>query len=405
MEQNQSISELDEFSLRVLLFLSSGNKSTVSVINRVIGDDNAVRFGIDILEKKYHFIGRDSINNFQLTEAGADYLRFNHWIPMIKSTPSTTPKKIEIEQKHRQIVSLADFFVIAAIPIWASIPIIIGSIILIGFALTNTTGKVVLILVLILFLGTYFRWTFQTVTEGEKLVVFRWGKCIGAQGPGPVLVIPFIDKTKLVNVKLENREISKEPCITKDNVQIDVDFVYYWKIDDAEKSVTQVTNAAESIKLLATGALRATVAGFDFSNLQEQRQSLNEKLKNEIDVHSVDWGIYVTNVEIQEVKTSPEIKTAMEDWRAAKWRSETLIKMAEGQAEALKLLREAAYNIDGNTLNLKYFEMLEKLGDGRATKFILPIELTNLVKSWIQQIEQNQKGNEQDDHSNRTKLE
>jgi regulator of protease activity HflC (stomatin/prohibitin superfamily) len=235
------------------------------------------------------------------------------------------------------------------------------------------------------------------VKQSTTLVVFRFGICIGAKGPGLVLTFPIIDKWELVELKVDHNKIPGEACITKDNVQIKVDFVYYWQIKDAVKSVTEVTNATDATRLLATGALRAVIASFTFSDLQEQRQDLNKKLQNEIDVYSSRWGIYVTNVEIQEVKTSDEIRRAMEDWRAAKWRSESMEILAKGEAEALKKLYAVANIIDSNTLNLKYFEMLSKLGQAESTKYIFPMELSNLIQSWTKK-DNGDQGDKKSDH-------
>ena len=45
-----------------------------------------------------------------------------------------------------------------------------------------------------------------------------------------------------------------------------------------------------------------------------------------------------------------------------------------------RMLNDVATIIDEKTRSLKYYETLNKLGSGSATKYILPLELTDLAK-------------------------
>ena len=388
---------LDDISQQVLLlFLKEQGLTLHKIAEKIDETMNAANYAITILEKR-KYIKRGTDNNFQLTAEGKEYLKITSKIMRATPKESKDQKKAPEKAKPRPFVSIGDFM------LWALAPVLILSVGLTGIVmfLSNRITLIIIAVSLAVILLIYFLWTFRRVFEYERLVVYRWGRSIGAKGPGPVLIIPLFDDVAPVDIRQEHKEIPKEACITKDNVQISVDFVYYWQIQDPEKSVTRVINAPESIRLLATGALRAVIARYNFSEVQEKRQELNITLKKEIDDICFDWGIYVTNVDIQAVTTSEEIRKAMEKRRAAEWESEATAIQAEGDAKALNSLRQAAYRLDNNTLNLKYFEMLEKLGQGQATKYIFPMELTNLVKSWT---EKTQKNDEHDTQNHDSEL-
>jgi len=368
---------LDEISLQILLLLSGGSSLNLRTIAKALQKpETAILYGILSLENRGFISKNKSTNSYQITEKGVDYLALNYGMQAnVRSAEESTNKP---GKKISWAKPLKEFFIWTVTFIWLAILGIIASSVVLVFLVGRFWESALLALLFLIVLFGAIR----VVKQSTTLVIFRFGICIGAKGPGPVIKFPIIDKSELVELKVDHNKIPGEACITKDNVQIKVDFVYYWQIKDAVKSVTEVTNATDATKLLATGALRAVIAGFTFSDLQEQRQDLNKKLQNEIDVYSSKWGIYVTNVEIQEVKTSDEIRKAMEDWRAAKWKSESVEILAKGQAEALKKLYTVANIIDSNTLNLKYFEMLVELGKGESTKYIFPMELSNLLQSW-----------------------
>ncbi|WKZ47695.1 MAG: SPFH domain-containing protein [Anaerolineales bacterium] len=401
MEEYQSNVDLEEFPRQILLFLSNGRKYPLETIKHVVGnDEHAARYGTDVLEKKYHFISRDSEENFQLTQAGVGYLRINLGIPAKK--PQTISREKDASQKSSRQTFSRTIDIVILVTWLAVIPILLLSIAIFFFvAIHNLYLRALPILILVFLLYRYMmhiRQSIIPVKEGMKLVVFREGQYVGTKGPGAVLVAPLFYTYEIVDIRLKEQEIPHQTCITQDNVQIDIDFVYYWQIENPQWSITKVANPEVAIKLLATGILRAVIAKFSFSEVQKKRQTINDDLKEEIDVIIGDWGVNVTSIEIREVKASPEIVKAMEQARTAEWDRETTELRARAEAEALKVLRVVAHNLDDTTLKLKYFEVLRKLGESQSTKYIFPMELSKLVESLIN--ENRSKYNQGDSRNN-----
>ncbi|MEZ0230970.1 MAG: hypothetical protein ACAI25_20290, partial [Planctomycetota bacterium] len=57
---------------------------------------------------------------------------------------------------------------------------------------------------------------------------------------------------------------------------------------------------------------------------------------------------------------------------------------AEGQALALEKVYGVARTIDDKTMSLQYLQALRSLGAGEATKFVVPMELTNLLRPFVE---------------------
>jgi regulator of protease activity HflC (stomatin/prohibitin superfamily) len=240
----------------------------------------------------------------------------------------------------------------------------------------------------------YLRTSFRVVPEYERLVIFRLGRCIGAKGPGIVLLIPLIDRPITVDVRERYFEVPHETCITKDNAQIDVDFLFYWKIEEPVWSQVRVQNLGESLKGLATGLLRAVIGDISLDQALAEREHINQVLKEKIDEVTEHWGVYVSTVEIREIVPPPEIRDAMHrqmaaerDKRAtilqAEGERQAAILRAEGESIALKKIYSIAKQIDEKTLNLKYLETLRNLGASPSTKYVFPLEFTDLIKPFV----------------------
>ena len=268
------------------------------------------------------------------------------------------------------------------------------------------------LLVALVFLATAIR----IVPEYQRLVVFRLGRVIGARGPGLIILIPVVDRAVRADLREQVREIPHQTSITKDNAAISVDFIWYYKILDAIDSVLQVGNFETAAQGMATTTLRAVIGGISLDDALSEREHINNVLRVRLDEVTERWGVKVTNVEIREIIPPREIQDAMNrqmsaerDRRALVTEStgqkEAAINVAEGEkranilkaegerkaqllraqgyADALERIFNTAQTVDQKTMTLQYFETLKEMGAGPATKFVFPMEFTNLLSNFV----------------------
>jgi regulator of protease activity HflC (stomatin/prohibitin superfamily) len=268
----------------------------------------------------------------------------------------------------------------------------------------------------------------RVVREYQRLVVFRLGKCIGQRGPGLVFLIPFVDRPVGVDLREQYLEVPHQTTITKDNANISVDFLIYWKVVDPVASVIQVQNFAGASQGIATTTLRAVIGDIMLDDVLAQREHINTVLRTKLDEVTERWGNKVTAVEIREILPPTEIQSAMTrqmsaertrravvtesegkkqatitvaegDKQSVILRAEgdkqsTILRAegdrqariltAEGYALALEKIFGAAKGIDAKTMNLQYLDALKSLGNSPATKFIFPMEFTHLLRPFVE---------------------
>jgi regulator of protease activity HflC (stomatin/prohibitin superfamily) len=254
---------------------------------------------------------------------------------------------------------------------------------------------------------------FRVVREYERLVVFRLGRCIGAKGPGLVVLIPFVDEPRKVDLREQVREIGHQVCITNDNAPINIDFLWYFKVLDATSSVIQVGSFEQAAQGMATTTLRSVIGGIPLDDVLSKREHINQVLRTRLDEVTERWGVKVTNVEIREIIAPREVQDAMNRQMAAErvrratvteseGTRDAAINVAEGQkkkaileaegdrqsnilraegfAQALQTIFKAAQGIDQKTMTLQYFDALKALGASPSTKYIFPLEFTSMIE-------------------------
>jgi regulator of protease activity HflC (stomatin/prohibitin superfamily) len=248
----------------------------------------------------------------------------------------------------------------------------------------------------------------RIIREYQRILVFRLGRALKTKGPGLVLLIPFIDKGVMVDLRELYLEIPHQTAITKDNATISIDFL----VIDARMSVIEVGNFAGAAQNIASTTLRSVVGDMALDEVLAKREVMNEVLRTKLDEVTERWGVKVTNVEIREIIPPPQVQEAMTRQMSAERTRRAVVTEAEGTksaavtvaegnkqsailnaegdrqaailraegfALALTKIYESAQEIDAKTMTLQYLEALKALGASPSTKFVLPLELTTLI--------------------------
>ena len=267
-------------------------------------------------------------------------------------------------------------------------------------------GVVLLLLVLIL------PQALRIVREYQRLMVFRLGRAIGAKGPGLVFLIPFIDRGVMVDLRELYLEIPHQTAITEDNATISIDFIVFYRVVDAAMSVIEVGNFAGAAQNIASTTLRSVVGDMNLDEVLAKREAMNEILRVKLDEVTERWGVKVTNVEIREIIPPPAIQDAMTRQMSAERNRRAVVTEAEGTKQAaitvaegnkasaildaegdrqaailraegfalaLTKIYESASGVDAKTMSLQYLEALKQIGQSASTKFVIPMEFTQLL--------------------------
>jgi regulator of protease activity HflC (stomatin/prohibitin superfamily) len=294
------------------------------------------------------------------------------------------------------------------------------------FGNANTT-LICLIGVLVVILVIFLAAAIKIVPEYKRVVVFRLGRCIGAKGPGLVLLIPFIDRPVFVDLREQVREIPAQSSITQDNAPISIDFLWYYKVFDPVQSVLQVQNFELAAQGIATTTLRSVIGGILLDVVLAERERINTALRARLDEVTERWGVKVTNVEIREIVPPRDVQESMNrqltaertrraivtestgtreaainvaegDKQAnilkaegekqanilkAEGEHQSQLLRAEGYQKALEAIYAAAKDIDQKTMTLQYFDTLKGMAQSPSTKYIFPLEFTSLLSDFV----------------------
>lgn len=197
----------------------------------------------------------------------------------------------------------------------------------------------------------------KIANEYERVVVFRMGRLLGAKGPGLVIILPIIDRRRIVDLRLVNLDVPKQRIITKDNVSVDVDAVVYFRVENPIDAVMRVKDYITASALLAQTTLRDVIGQVELDDLLTRREELNKRIQQILDEATEPWGIKVTTVAIRDVVLPESMQRAIAKQAEAERERRSRIIMAEGELQAAQKMADAAEYYAQNPSALRLREL------------------------------------------------
>ncbi len=190
--------------------------------------------------------------------------------------------------------------------------------------------------------------TFVIVPAHQTMVKERLGKFSKILDPGFHFLIPFFDRIAYRHdVREQVLDIPGQNCITRDNIQVEVDGVVYLKVMDVEKASYGIGDYQRASINLAQTTMRSEIGKMDLDHTFSERDAINENIVKEIDLASDPWGIKVLRYEIKNISPSYHMIETMEKQMEAERQKRAEITLATAEKEA--------------TINLSTAERQEKI--------------------------------------------
>ena len=228
----------------------------------------------------------------------------------------------------------------------------------------------------------------KILPEWERGVILRFGRSVGARGPGLILLIPGVERIIRVDTRTVTMDIKPQDVITLDNVSMKVNAVIYFRVVDSEKAITQVEDFFFATSQLAQTTLRSVLGQYEMDDLLSNREKINHTLQEILDKATEPWGIKVSVVEVKHIDLPHEMQRAMARQAEAERERRAKVINAEGEFQRAEKLKAASNIISQSpsALQLAYLQALQEVtGEGKHT-IVLPIPI-DLFKPFMEMTE------------------
>ena len=235
----------------------------------------------------------------------------------------------------------------------------------------------VAILIAIAVPAVLFMLGIRILAEYERGVIFRFGRYAGVKPAGFRWIIPGVDRMVKVSLREIVMDVPPQEVITRDNVSLKVNAVLYFRVLHPEKAVIQVENYLYGTSQLAQTTLRSVLGQAELDELLAEREAINQKLQEIIDLQTEPWGVKVRAVEVKQVDLPSEMQRAMAKQAEAEREKRSKVIHAEGEHQAAQRLADAARVLasEPSALQLRYLQTLSEIATENSSTTIFPIPI------------------------------
>jgi regulator of protease activity HflC (stomatin/prohibitin superfamily) len=290
----------------------------------------------------------------------------------------------------------------------------------------------VALVIIVLILVVIFR-SIRIIPQQRVAIVERLGKFHAVLNPGVNLLFPFIDRiVRVLDLRTQQVTVPPQMVITKDNVQIQIDTVFFYTVFEAKMATYNIQNFVQGIQNVTAANIRQVVGHMELDETLSGRDKISMALRSALDDVTESWGVRIDRVEVVDIKPPREIQDAMEkqmkaerekrasiltaegerqaeilraegekqslilraegdreaNIRQAEGKRQAQQLEAEGRAQAIRLVAEAEKQriemiksaaLDADVLTYQSFEALQGIAQGQATTLFVPTEAVGVL--------------------------
>jgi regulator of protease activity HflC (stomatin/prohibitin superfamily) len=223
----------------------------------------------------------------------------------------------------------------------------------------------------------------KLAVQWEKALVFRLGKFNRTIGPGLYFLIPLLEQSRHVDIRIVTMDIPRQEAITKDNVPVAIDAVIFMHVTRPDQAVINVQDYIQAISQFARSALRDVIGGRTLDEVLTEREGIGKQIAEITDRETENWGLVVDALRIQDILIPEDLKKVMSRQAAAEREKRANITKSEGDRLAADNLAAAARTMatSPGAMQLRTLQTLDGLGPTASNTVVmaLPVEVMQAI--------------------------
>ena len=275
----------------------------------------------------------------------------------------------------------------------------------------------------------------RIIPQQTVAIVERLGRYHKALTAGVNIIFPFVDRVaRRLDLRTQQVGIPTQEVITKDNVNIQIETVFFYTVTDPKQATYNILNFVQGIQNITASNIRQVVGNMELDETLSGRERISFELRKNLDEVTETWGVRIDRVEVIDIHPPKEILASMEKQMKAEREKRAIILQAEGErqsnilraegekqavilraeadkeanirraegvqqalileangtAESIRLVANgerfriemlAAAGLDEKVLTFQSFEALSNMAQGTANTIFIPTDAVNVMGS------------------------
>jgi len=196
-------------------------------------------------------------------------------------------------------------------------------------------------LVILAIVVVFISMSVKIVPQQRVGVVERLGKFHKLLTPGINLVIPVIDRVRVVHdLRIQQTIVPTQSVITKDNVQVQIDTIIFYQVVSPEHATYGISDYVSGVRNITTATMRQIIGKMELDETLSGREKISTEIRVALDEATEKWGVRIERVEIMDIKPPADIQEAMDKQMKAERNKRAIILEAEAARQDMILRAE-----------------------------------------------------------------
>ncbi|KAF7305315.1 PHB domain-containing protein [Mycena chlorophos] len=220
---------------------------------------------------------------------------------------------------------------------------------------------------------------------GSVGLVSRFGQFYKSVDPGLVQLNICTESLQVVDVKIQIIPIGRQSVITRDNVNVEIDSVVYYQINNPYRSAFGISDLRKALVERAQTTLRQVVGARAVQSVVTEREAIAFEIAEIVADVADNWGVHIEGILIKDIIFSAEVAASLSSAAQQKRIGESKVIAARAEVDAAKLMRQAADILASPAaMQIRQLEALQGMAKTAQAKTIfVPMHLQSDVISQL----------------------
>lgn len=224
----------------------------------------------------------------------------------------------------------------------------------------------------------------KQVNQYERALVFTMGRYSKTWEPGWHVLVPIFQRMIKVDIRVRAIDVPEQEAITRDNIPIRINAVFYYRVMDPSKAVIQVDDYQFATTQLAQITMRNAVGEVKLDELLAKKDQISETIQQGVDKATDPWGIDVQRVELKDIVLPESLKRTLAKVAEAEREKQAVVISSEGELAASQNVAKAAETL-AKTPGALHLRTLQSINDissdeSNTTVWMVPVEVLRALE-------------------------
>jgi len=226
---------------------------------------------------------------------------------------------------------------------------------------------------------------FREVQQGSVGLVSRFGQFYKSVDPGLVQVNICTESLRVVDVKIQIIPIGRQTVITRDNVNVEIDSVIYYQINNPYRSAFGISDLHKALIERAQTTLRHVVGARLVQSVVTERENIAFEIAEIVSDVADKWGVAIEGILIKDIIFSADVSASLSSAAQQKRLGESKVIAARAEVDSAKLMRQAADILASPAaMQIRQLEALQAMAKSGQSKVIfVPMQLQSDIASQL----------------------